>query len=214
MAINRSVLAQNIVLVADSINVTSFSQYWFIKNGIFGEDEFKGSIFTPGLVLITATDCQLTILPNQMQLELKSDNESVAMQCIETRMVKLIKCLTNIRVSAMGLNYIWKLTDNERSMPQISKSLFGNSESSLMTYFKNEDTRYGAYFSQDIDSQTRLKLDIKPTIVKENGQNVDIMMYNFNFHCDVQEQLMEETLLNQLKKWQRFNQLAKELVCL
>ncbi len=214
MAISRRALAQNIVLVADGINVTSFSQYWFIKNGIFGDEEFKGAVFTPGLVLIAAPDCQLTILPNQMQLELKSDNENMALQCIENRMVKLIKYLANVRVSAIGLNYIWKLTDNERTMPQISKSLFGNSESSLMSFFKNEDTRYGAYFSQDVDSQTRLKLDIKPTIVKENGQNVDIMMYNFNFHCDVQERQMEETLLNQLKKWQRFNQLAKELVCL
>ena len=214
MAITRKVLAQNIVLVADSINVTSFSQYWFIKNGIFKEEEFKGSVFTPGLVLITASDCQLTILPNQMQLELKSDNINANLQCIENRMLKLIQCLANIRVSAIGLNYIWKLTDNERTMPQISKSLCGNSRASLMSYFKNEDTRYGAYYSQNIDPQTRLKLDIKPTLMKENGQNTEMMMYNFNFHCDLQEQKMEETIMNQLKKWQLFNQLAKELVCL
>ena len=214
MAINRKQLAQNIVLVADSINVTSFSQYWFIKNGIFGEEDFKGSVFTPGLVLIASLDCQLTVLPNQMQLEIKSDNEDMALQCINNRMVKLIKCLTNVRVTAMGLNYIWKLTDSERTMPQISKSLFGYSRSQLISFFNKEDTRYGAYFSQDIDSQTRLKLEIKPTLVKENGQNVDMMMYNFNFHCDVQEQQMEETLLSQINKWQQFNRIAKELVCL
>lgn len=214
MAINRKQLAQNIVLVADCINVTSFSQYWFIKNGIFGEEDFKGSVFTPGLVLVASHDCQLTVLPNQLQLEIKSDNEDVALHCIENRMVKLIKCLANVRVIAIGLNYIWKITDNERTMPQISKSLFGNSGSRLMSFFDKEDTRYGAYFSQDIDSQTRLKLDIKPTLVKENGQNVDMMMYNFNFHCDVQEQQMEETLMMQVNKWQQFNRLASELVCL
>lgn len=214
MAINRKVLAQNIVLVADSINVTSFTQYWFIKNSIFGEEEFKSSVFTPGLALIAASDSQLTILPNQIQLELKNDNTDAALQCIENRMVKLIKCLSNVRVTAIGLNYIWKVTDTERSMPQISKSLFGSSESTLNTYFKNEDARYGAYYSQDVDTQTRLKLDIKPTLVKENGQDVDIMMYNFNFHCDVPEQKMEETLLSQLNKWKQFNNLANDLVCL
>lgn len=214
MAINRRIMAQNVVLVADSINVTSFSQYWFIKNGIFGEDDFKGSVFTPGLVLIAAPDCQLTVLPNQMQLEMKSDSEDIVLQCIENRLVKLIKCLTNVRVKAIGLNYIWKLTDNERTMPQISKSLFGKSESSLMSFFKNEDARYGAYFSQDIDQRTRLKLDIKPSLVKENGQDVDIMMYNFNFHCDVPEPQMEEVLLSQVNKWHQFNQLANNIVCL
>ena len=113
MAINRKQLAQNIVLVVDSINVTSFSQYWFIKNGIFGEEDFKGSVFTPGLVLVASHDCQLTVLPNQLQFEIKSDNEDVALHCIENRMVKLIKCLANVRVIAIGLNYIWKITDNE-----------------------------------------------------------------------------------------------------
>lgn len=214
MAISRKIMAQNIVLVTDSINVTSFSQYWFIKNGIFGEEDFKGSVFTPGLVLIATADCQLTVLPNQVQLEMKSDNEEAVLLCIENRMAKLIKCLTNVRVKAIGLNYIWKLTDNERTMPQISKSLFGYSESSLMSFFKNEDTRYGAYFSQDVDTQTRLKLDIKPTLVKENGQDVDLMMYNFNFHCDVPEEQMEDTLINQVNKWKRFNRLAKDIVCL
>ena len=214
MAISRKVLAQNIVLVADSINVTSFTQCWFIKNGIFGEEEFKSSVFTPGLTLIAAPDCQLTILPNQIQMELKNDNTEASLQCIENRMVKLIKSLSNVRVTAIGLNYIWKVTDGDRTMSQISKSLFGSSSSALNTYFNNEDARYGAYYSQDVDAQTRLKLDIKPTLVKENGQNVDIMMYNFNFHCDVPEQQMEETLLIQLNKWKQFNNLSNNLVCL
>ncbi len=214
MAINRKILAQNIVLVTDGLNVNSFSQYWFIKNGIFGEEDFKGSVFTPGLALVSAQDCQLTVLPNQIQLELKSDNPEMALQCIQNKMVILIKCLANVRVIAIGINYIWKLNDNEREIALLSKSLFGESNASLGTFFNKADTRYGAYYSQNIDEHTRLKLDIKPSMVKENGQNVEFMLYNFNFHCDVPEQLMEDTLLNQLNKWQQFYKLANELICL
>lgn len=215
MAINRKILAQNIVLVTNGLNVNSFSQYWFIKNGIFAETDFLGgSVFTPGLTLVSSPDCQLTILPNQIQLELKSDNPEMALQSVQNRMVKLIKCLTNVRVIAIGVNYIWRLNDNERDITALSKSLFGESAATIGSYFNKADTRYGAYYSQNIDQQTRLKLDIKPSMVKENGQNVDFMMYNYNFHCDVPEQQMEETLLNQVNKWQRFYQLANELICL
>lgn len=214
MAINRKILAQNIVLVTDGLNVNSFSQYWFIKNGIFGEEDFKGSVFTPGLALVSAQDCQLTVLPNQIQLELKSDNPEMTLQCIQNRMVKLIKCLTNVRVIAIGVNYIWKLDDNERDITVLSKSLFGELNASLVTFFNKADTRYGAYYSQNIDEQTRLKLDIKPSMVKENGHNSEFMLYNFNFHCDVPEQLMEDTLLNQLNKWLLFYNLSNELICL
>lgn len=214
MALLRKVLARNIVLVADSINVNSFSQYWFIKNEIFGENEFVGSVFTPGLALVTAPDCQLTVLPNQIQLELKNDNDDVALQCIQHRMFRLIKCLTNVRIKAIGLNFIWKVADNEKNIMVLSKSLFGGSASPIQSFFNKADTRYGAYFSQDVDAQTRLKLDIKPSLMKENGQDVDFMMYNFNYHCDIPEQLMEDMLLNQLNKWQQFNHLTNELVCL
>ena len=214
MAISRKMLAQNIVLVTDSINVTSFSQYWFIKNGIFEEVDFQGSIFTPGLTLINTSDCQMTIVPNQIQLELKNDNQAMTMQCIENRMFKLIRCLLNVKVVAIGLNYIWKLQDDERTIPVLSKTLFGNVESGIQSFFCKEDARFGAYYSQNIDLSTRLKLDIKPSLAKENGQNIDFIMYNFNFHCDVPEQQMEEVLLNQLNKWQQFNNLANELVCL
>jgi len=214
MAINRKILAQNIVLVSDTINVNSFSQYWFIKNGIFGEDEFGGSVFTPGLSLVSARDCQLTVLPNQIQLELKSDNADEAQQSIQKRMIKLVKSLSNVRVIAIGLNYIWRVNDEEKTMPVLSRVLFGKSSTNLQSFFNKEDTRFGAYYSQNIDEQTRLKLDIKPSLIKENGMDIEILMYNFNFHCDVPEQQMEDTLLNQLNKWQNFNQLANELVCL
>lgn len=215
MAISKKILAQNIVLVTNGLNVNSFSQYWFIKNGIFAEEDFLGSsVFTPGLTLVSSQDCQLTVLPNQIQLELKSDNLEIALQSVQNRMVKLIKCLTNVRVIAIGVNFIWKLDDNERDITVLSKSLFGESAASIGSYFNKEDTRYGAYYSQNVDQQTRLKLDIKPSMVKENGQNIDFMMYNFNFHCDVPEQQMDETLLNQVNKWEQFYQLANELICL
>ena len=215
MAINRKILAQNIVLVTNGLNVNSFSQYWFIKNGIFAEEDILGgSVFTPGLALVSSQDCQLTVLPNQIQLELKNDNSEMALQSIQNRMVKLIKCLTNVRIIAIGVNFIWKLNDDEKDITALSKSLFGESNATIGSYFNNADTRYGAYYSQNIDQQTRLKLDIKPSMVRENGQNVDFMMYNFNFHCDVPEQLMEEILLNQVNKWHMFYQLANELICL
>ena len=215
MAISRKILAQNIVLVTNGLNVNSFSQYWFIKNGIFAEEDFLGgSVFTPGLTLVSSQDCQLTVLPNQIQLELKSDIPEMALQSVQNRMVKLIKCLTNVKVIAIGINFIWKLNDNEKDITVLSKSLFGESNVNIGSYFNKADTRYGAYYSQNIDQQTRLKLDIKPSMVKENGQNVDFMMYNFNFHSDVSEQQMEETLLDQVNKWQQFYKLTNDLICL
>lgn len=214
MAKERKILAQNIVLVADSVNVSSFSQYWFIKNRIFSEEEFSGSVFTPGFTLVSAPDCQLTVLPNQIQFEIKEDDADLALECINNRLTKIIRCISNIRVIGIGINFIWKVTDNELSIPELSKQLFGVSNSPLHSYFCKADTRYGAYFSQNIDQFTRLKLDIKPSITKVNGQSIELLMFNFNFHCDVPEQQMELVLQEQMRKWLSFNQLAQDLACL
>ena len=103
MAISRTVLAQNIVLVTNNLNTSMFGQYWFVNNKVFKPEEFlQDSIFVPGFTQVSSADCQITIVPNQIQMAIKEDDQSKANECVKARFTKMVEAIGALPIIAIG----------------------------------------------------------------------------------------------------------------
>lgn len=215
MAITRKLIAQNVVLVLNNVNTGVFDKFWFVDNGVFTREEFlQDSIFAPGLSVVSTNNCNFTVLPNQVQLAVKSDDPQIGTNCVMQKMSAFIKALSNVRVIAMGMNFSWRLEDKEKHITGFTRDLFASPQDELHHYFNHQDARFGTYISQNIDAETRLKLDIKPVNSLENGVLVDFVLAAFNYHSDVKVPNYQEYLLNLLEKWPSLNRNSEEIVCL
>ena len=215
MAIKRKLIAQNVVLALNNVNTGVFDKFWFVDNGVFTREEFlQDSIFAPGLSVVSTNDCSLSVLPNQVQLAVKSDDPKTGNNCVMQKMRAFITALSNVRVAAMGMNFSWRVEDKEKHITKLTRELFDTPQSSLHQHFDHQDARFGTYISQDIDNETRLKLDIKPVNSLENGALVDFVLAAFNYHSDIKVPNYQEYLLHLLEKWPSLNRNSEEIVCL
>lgn len=216
MAINREIIAQNIVLVTDTINPSMFGPYWFTDNKIFKTEEMQSdSVFVPGFTSVSAVDSQITIVPNQIQMSIKDPSQSGAYTCLKNRLIKMVQLLTMLPVKAIGINFLWKVESEEITIHDLTKSLFGDNPTRVYDYFDKPDSRMGAYFSQFFDENTRLKLDIKPVKAQEEaGKESEFILASFNYHCDISPQKVQIQLDNQLKKWTELRQNSNKVVCM
>ena len=215
MAIHRTLIAQTVVLVTNNINTGMFSQYWFIQNKIFLPEEImQDSVFAPGVSIVSAPDCQIICEPSRIQMAIKSDNQSDACACVKNRLSKMVAVLQMLPVVAVGMNYVWKIQDEEQDVHKLTSYLFGENDCEIYGYFNKPDSRFGAYFSQNIDDCTRLKLDIKPVHTFENNSKIEFITASFNYHRDLQIDKAASQIDDQLKKWSNLRQNSNKIVCL
>ena len=219
MATKQKLLSQNVVIVTQDVSTTMFNQYWFIHNGIFSPEEILAdSIFVPGLTNLSTQECNLIITPNQFQFNVKSDDSTTSCKCITERLMRIVEKVSGagIQMKAIGLNFIWKIFEENIGVPQFSKGLFYLPSSHLHQVFDVKDARFGTYVSKNF-LQSRLKLDIKPVISDGTGEPNEFILAAFNFHRDLtvdnSKQLTVE-LLEQLKSWNLYYDESARLVCL
>ena len=210
MDTKKTLLSANIVLVTNNIDPSMYNDIWFVKKGVFGMDEIApGSINVPGFTNITSNDCQITIVPNQIQIKFNDINNIV--ECLDKRIKTLLIHVQSFS-KALGINFVWKISDNSQDISSFSHAIFGQEKEGIYSYFTNPDSKLGAYFSQDIDKDIRLKLDIKPIEIRESEDKVEnVLMASFNYHhnCD-----KEDKLWAQLEKWNKLKEITDHILCL
>ena len=209
--VTSQIINQNVVIVSDGINTASFSQFWFIQNGVFKQDEIlPDSIFAPGLTNLSAIDCNILIVPNQIQFTIKSDDILLAKECITKRLLPIVQTISTMHLKAMGLNFTWRINAQE-NIPIFSKRIFCNQASSLSSVFNDDNARFGTYMSKDFKG-TRLKLDIKPVIINENGRANEFILAAFNFHRDISVSTNElDSIISILNNWDIYGCESKEI---
>lgn len=220
MATKQKLLSQNVVIVTQDVSTTMFNQYWFIHNGIFSPEEILAdSIFVPGLTNLSTQECNLIITPNQFQFNVKSDDSTTSCKCITERLMRIVEKVSGagIQMKAIGLNFIWKIFEENIGIPQFSKRLFYLPSSNLHQEFDVGNARFGTYASKDF-LQSRLKLDIKPVISDgRTGDPNEFILASFNFHRDLTIDNSEQStteLLEQLKSWNLYYDESARLVCI
>ena len=70
-------LISNIVITANTFNMSIFSQIWLEKHGIFTEQELTApnAIFAPGIMQIGTNGCHLLLLPERLQMTFANPEE-------------------------------------------------------------------------------------------------------------------------------------------
>lgn len=215
MAIIKEIIAENVIIVTENINPAIFNSIWFVKNEIFEIDDIlPDSVFVPGFSSLSSNAIQITIVPNQIQLSLKNINLNNYL-ILEKIMQGLCKHIAQF-TKAIGINFIWKVMSSNEDIHSMSLRLFGNQQKSFYQYFSQEDSRLGAYFSQNVDISTRLKLDVKPVIMSDDNDNTkqEFLMYSFNFHHDVINENIEDDILKQVAKWNTLCTKSNDILCL
>lgn len=209
--VTSQIINQNVVIVSDGINTASFSQFWFIQNGVFKQDEIlSDSIFAPGLTNLSAIDCNILIVPNQIQFTIKSNDILLAKECITKRLLPIVQTISTMHLKAMGLNFTWRISAQE-NIPIFSKRIFCNQASNLSSAFDDDNARFGTYMSKDFKG-TRLKLDIKPVIINENGRANEFILAAFNFHRDISVSTNElDSIISILNNWDIYGCESKEI---
>jgi hypothetical protein len=198
---SKNLAMANVVIIANTFNVSIFSQLWFVKHEIFTENELASgeSIFFPVVTQIGTSDCHLLIVPERLQLTLKSpETNSIPLSKVN----KIVNLLPETPYVALGMNVSWELIFNENvDVGVFTRENFVVPNHRLSDHFSSEDARFGAYLSKDFDV-FRLKLDIKPVISKDLTGNVEKVHLTFNFHLDLSSyEDKAQIIKNNLIKW-------------
>jgi hypothetical protein len=201
----------NVVIVARQFNPSIISQYWLIKNDIFAEEEIQpGSIFSPVVAHVHSKDCQLLVLPEQLQFMYQFDQS--IQNLLISKLGKIVQALPHTPFVAVGLNFLWQVYDeNDASNEALGRKLFFHTDSPLYAFFDSADARFGAYLSRDILG-CRLKLNIKPITISSNQEKSCRLNFAFNFHLQLTDDDKVESILKIFQKWDEAREIAVSLM--
>jgi hypothetical protein len=177
-------LQRNIVL-AGGFNPSMFDKLFFVKNKIFTEEEIKpDSIITVMGVRVMCEKYSVEINPLQIitfsnSIECKKDN-------IIQVVISIINAANLNNITAIGMNFTY-ITDDVQSLEDLTRGYFYTDQIKLFADFFNEkDAMFGVYTSKNF-KDARLKLDVKPNIIKEGNELKNKMVLTFNCHFDVKK---------------------------
>lgn len=157
-----------------------FDKLFFIKNELISEENFlESSIFTPNFSRIETADLILLIESNKIVLVSRSNNSEL-LKLISTKIINEQSSSLNI----IGFNFKWFVFIDE--IHEYTKSKFYSpTNNSLNNNFDGDKTAYGYYMSKDFKN-SRMKLDIKPNILKQinSSKEQNILSFDFNFHIE------------------------------
>lgn len=200
---DKNLIEQIIVIIAEFFNPSVFNQYWFIKEGLLKEEDIqKESLFVPGITHIQTNKFNMLVIPEKIQITLKC-NEEEACEIVCNMLTKIAQYQANIPYKALGLNYCWKLEPKE-SISIFSRNIFCKKDIELYKAFNEEDARFGTYISQNY-KKSRMNLDIKPVFWADK----ECMICNFNFHHEVSN---TNDIIEYQQFWKEYLDKTKEIV--
>jgi hypothetical protein len=187
----KKFIESNIVLLGN-FKPTVFDKLFFIKNNLILEEDFsESSVFTPNFSKIETSDLIIIIESNKIVLVSRT-NKSDLLKSILLNIINESSTSLNI----IGFNFKWFILLDE--IPKYTKSkFFSPTNESLNNHFNDDNTAYGYYISSDFKN-SRMKLDIKPNIVKEinNHKEQNILSFDFNFHIEIEDNSIFNESLN------------------
>lgn len=218
---NPALVGSTVVLVANEINVSIFSQLWLHKNEVILEQEFTPeTVISPGAVFVPTERFVLTVLPNRLQLQIVSPERVDAYDDVQRVLGSILRLLPHTPFTAIGLNFDGVLPPSaERAFSEWNPAMFAVPALAEVIPADAENRRFGCYFSFDTLG-FRAKVDIKPIQTEvvspappagsPTGQ--ELMLVSCNFHCDLQGEKRNDIALEVLMKWQSVHSKASGIL--
>jgi len=195
---HKTLEVANVVITANVFNVSIFSQLWLQRHEIFREEEFisRETMFLPQLVQVGTETCHMLVVPERLQMILKTpDNPDPILD----RVRSIVNLLPQTPYTALGLNMIWFLSMNEdERITDFTRRNFSVPNHPLYNYFSVEDAKFGAYISKQF-AYFRLRADIKPVRLPDGSEKVQLS-FNFNFDLPSVDNVAE-VINESLTRW-------------
>lgn len=197
----------SVVLVANSYNLSILNQLWLVDNDIVSKSEIDESeaFHSPVAINIANSNYELLLLQDRAQLVLhnvKDDNADL----IKRIFSNLVKALPHTPYISIGYNFRWSIHyhDNDVLLKKV-KELYLTNTNPIKKFFESEDSRFGIYLSTESLHHTRLRLDIKPSVI----DGYDKQVLDFNYNLDLNGNL---SLIHPLvEKWIDFKTNSNEV---
>ena len=204
---------KNIVL-AGIFNPTIFDKYFFIKNGLIKDEEIlSNSVFgVLGNVQLVTNKINFSINANQIVVTDLMPNENI--NEIEVLIAAFIKAANLINITGLGINFNWFLDDKAKTIPQLTREYFYSDDITLFSkYFNTEDASFGVYASRNFGN-SRLKLDVKPSLVQELNNPIlqSVIHLSFNFHFDIKNKDNNSEVLEYLKDYGMYKKESENIM--
>jgi hypothetical protein len=187
---------------------------WLVRNGLLVEEDFgPGYLYSEAVVQMATPQFLLLVLPNQLQF---TPNEQIDNQqvLIQEKVGRIVASLPHTPYIAIGLNFVWHMSNEERGIERLSRELFFKEGSDLYRRFDFPNAQFGAYLSRDFGG-CRQKLDIKPITLDESGQEGggQRLQFAFNFHLDLKDEAQSSHRIQELLgRWDEVREESRQIV--
>jgi hypothetical protein len=201
----------NIVVVANNLNPSIFSQLWLVKNKIFNESDFlPNSFFTQNAVSVNTENIQLLVVPERVQFTFNktADNESL----INNVLRKIINLLPQTPYTAVGFNFEIILEPRDfNEYPKIIRNIFVSDNNPLAKFFNTENSRFGMVMTKE-NNETQITLNIKPVVKTLGSEKKEALKFTFNFNKNLSPENAVETINLMLDDWVSSRDLCYEII--
>ena len=180
---NQPVTGKNIVFVGN-FQPSKYDKLFFVKSGIIKEEDIlDSSVFNSDIVQMSSYNVHVLIINNQIVIN-SLDNESEKLK----QLARVFLDISKQDITALGINFTWNKPVVDSLEADTKKLFFNDNNKILSNSFTNEDAVFGSYASKNFRNG-RLKLEIKPQILKGQGTRNEFVAtfinYAFNFHYDL-----------------------------
>lgn len=194
----------NIVVVATSFNPTLFRETWLVQQGLLTEGAIENYIYTPELVRIDSGGFSCVVVPNQMQVACGIRED--AGRVLGAFVTRIVEKVPHTPFRAVGINITWSFPVERAQLGELTRRLFGGGPPALASRFTvADDAAFGLYMSRKLDGGIRLKAEFKPW-ARGDATHID---FSFNFHKDVGEGTAASDVVEAVRRWTEFDEVAE-----
>lgn len=207
----RAIESGNVVIVAQSLNPSVFSELWLVRNGILEEGiRSAESFFSPVAARVTTADFELLVLPERLQFAPGRPTDD-AQQLVHRTVGRIVELLPHTPYRAFGINFEWSASTEDQALFCASiRRMFVPEASEVHSHFSEPDARFGGYLSKDALG-FRLRLDIKPISRERDGIKAEGLLYHFNFNLDLCTDRPADEIQEGIGKWGEARRLSQEI---
>ena len=212
----KKLISENVVIVANNLNPSLFTQLWLVRQGIIEEEDFApNSVFSQFVTQVSTPEFQLLVVPEQLQFTLAEKSKD-DLDLIKEKVGTIIKKIPHTPYRAIGANFHWLFAPEPPEIfVEFMRNLFAKPGIAIYERFSESDARFGAYMSKDVFG-VRLRLNIKSvrSINEENPEEVkESLQLAFNYHLDLAEGTdIIDRMLDFLEQWNQMRLYSEELV--
>lgn len=203
----------SLVLVANELNLSIFKPVWLGQFGILKPDEItEASVISPAAIQIAAPKFNLVILPNRLQMMFLTLEEEKVVEPLNRVMGGILKNLPHTPWIAIGINFdFFVIPEDQSRVDEWNKKNFASKQALAICNDHEKHPRFGSYFSMSFDGM-RMKVDAKP-VHKASSVDPKVtealkvapewMLFNFNYHLDLDSAAPVKHAQDSLTKWTR-----------